>query len=353
MFRLALLLVMCCAPLAAVAPTGDTLLELEAASLDISISAEHGAVVRTSLTVRNPAEAAEFEFELADALVPEDQRKEFALSVNAAATTPIHSDHHFRWSIKVEGKVEFAWTVSTGSTALPHRHALGRRELTVRLAHLRKYAALPAQIAVNIAHSLPAELFGREDAAPFSLEHDGGRRIADYTLGWFESTLKSKRAKLDETLESINAKQRTAQNRQYTHTLAHLVDLATLAGDHGAVATHCEALAALEAAAGQALTLCGPWAEWRRYVPWQLQRLRALEALAQDAKACAAQAVSSMAERWPAYLKARKAARPFDDFAERFGVYWDYDWTTTRDLYARALEISGDAEAGKAVRSVE
>lgn len=353
MLKFALLLLLCCAPLAAVAPVGETSLTLDAATLDITISTGHSASVTHALTVTNPGESAEFTLELADNLVPVAMHGSLSLLVDNQPQVPEHTSKRFRWRVRIDGTVRLSWSLLTGTTSLSHKHPLGRRELTVRLSHLRAYAALPAAFAVNVTHGLTAEQMGRDDPAAFALEHPAGSGVQDFTLGWLGSTLAAKRAALTETLQGIAEKRRTAANRLYTTTLAHAVELAVLAQDHTVVAAHCDTLAALEATSGRAITLCGPWAEWRKYVPWQLLRLRALTALGADTKPCAKLAVELMAARWPAYLKARKAPRPFDEFDARFGVYWDYDWELTRTLYATALEITGDAAAAKAISEAE
>jgi hypothetical protein len=358
MLKLACLLTLFCAPLLAVAPEAGTTLVLESAVVDITLAPEKDSVsvsVSQRLMVQNTGDAADFNLALSDGLVPQKLHESFVLKVGQDELKPAHAEGRFTWTIRVAEAVQLEWTITGGATRLPHVHPLGTRELTVPLAHLRTYAALPESFTVTVNHTgLPGELFGREDDTSFTVQHVAGARVQNFNLSWFASTLRDKRAGLAGTLETFKDKHPTAENRLYTTTLAHAVDLAALAGDDEAVAAHGETLAALEAQSGHAITLCGPWAEWRRYVPWQLLRLRALEALGRDTADCAKLAVATMAERWPAYLKARAAARPFDEFdAAKFGSYGDYDWKTTRELYARALEINGDAAAAVAVAEVE
>ena len=358
MLRLYVLLALLATPVLAFAPESGATRKLEAATIEIDIKLVEdtpAVSVTHRLTIRNTGEAADFTLSLADHLVPEKSHNTFMVRIGDAEQKPALIDRRFECTIHVGGTAQIEWTTSGGATSLPHVHPLGKRELTVRLVHLRSYAALPANIGIVVTHEgLSGELFGRQDDAPFTLEHPAGTRLQDFNLSWFASTLPNKRAELGKTLESFKDKQPGADNRLYTTTLAHLVDLALHAGDNEAVAAHCETLATLEVASSMAITLCGPWAEWRRYVPWQLLRLRALEALGRDTTECAKLAVTVMTERWPAYLKAKAAARPFDEFdVAKFGSYWDYDWQTTRTLYARALEITGDTDAAAAVSGVE
>ena len=151
--------------------------------------------------------------------------------------------------------------------------------------------------------------------------------------------------------DAFREEQRTFENRSYTDTLIALTEVFRIAGDHQAVADTSETLAKLEAAAGKAITGCGPWASWRKYIPWQLRRLRALQALGQDAKDCATQCVTAVDPVWVAYGEAKTHPRPFDHFdATKFGNFWDYDWIATRDLFATALELSGDKDRAEQVR---
>jgi hypothetical protein len=358
MLKLACLLTLFCAPLLAVAPEAGSTLALESATVEITLAPEKDSVSMTvsqRLTIRNTGDATDFNLGLSDGLVPQKLHDSVVLKAGLEELKPAHSKGRFTWTIRVEGAVDLEWTITGGTTRLPHVHPLGTRELTVPLTHLRTYTALPEGFTITVNHAgLPGELFGREDDTAFTVQHAAGARVQDFNLSWFASTLQDKRAGLASTLETFKDKHPTAENRLYTTTLAHAVDLAALAGDDEAVAAHCETLAALETQSGHAITLCGPWAEWRRYVPWQLLRLRALEALGRDTADCAKLAVAAMAERWAAYLKAKAAARPFDEFdAGKFGSYGDYDWKATRELYRRALEINGDVEAAAAVAGLE
>ena len=123
---------------------------------------------------------------------------------------------------------------------------------------------------------------------------------------------------------------------------------------HAELAEVCATLADLEATAGKAITHCGPWAEWRRHVPWELQRMHALAQSGKDAQQAATAAKTRMTKIWPVYLAARKKAQPFEHFDRRkYGNYHDYDWDRTRELYAAALELLGDAIAAQAVRDTE
>lgn len=357
MLRLLCLLCLCCAPLWAVAPERGSDFTLESAALEIRLLPGNEAEVACRVTLANPGAAGEFELSLPDDFIPAKQHEAFTLQLDGKAHAPAgHESRAFRWKLRIEAGARhtLAWSYNCGTTLLPHAHILGRRELRVRLSHLRGYAALPESVPVSVAFTgLPPELFGQTADAPLKLQHAGGRQIEDFSFSWFAATIAGKTASLTALRDSFSEPQRTAENRAWTATLADLADVQSLAGDHAALAATCETLAKLERDSGTTITHCGPGAQWRRYVPWELRRLAALEAAGQDTKKCARAAKAAMQQRWAAYLEARGKPRPFDHFDfVKFGSYWDYDWPRTRELYARALEILGEADAAKAVKEV-
>ncbi|MCB9933632.1 MAG: hypothetical protein H6841_09445 [Planctomycetes bacterium] len=361
MLRLLCLVCLLCPPLWAVAPERGTSLTLESAQLEVRLlPAEDGvnAEVTCRITVRNDGDALDASMELPDDFIPLKQREAFTLQVDGKAEAPDkHESRAFHWTLHFANAAtrELSWSYTCGTTLLPHVHILGRRELRVRLSHLRGYAALPESVpvTVNIGGQQP-ELFGQATDGPLSLTHTAGAPIQDFSFSWFASTIAARTAVLAAQRDSTGEAQRTAANSSWTATLADLADLQALAGDHEALAATCETLAGLERESGQAITHCGPGAQWRHYVPWELRRLQALEAAGADTKPCAAQARSVLEARWPAYLQARVKLRPFDHFDfVKFGSYWDYDWPRTRDLYARALEILGESEAARTVKETE
>lgn len=360
MLRLLCLLCLLCPPLWAVAPERGSGLALESVALELKLlpGADARAEVACRLTLANPGAAGDFQLSLPDDFIPLKQHEAFTMLVDGKAHPPDgHESRAFQWKLHLEAgaRHELAWTYTCGAALLPQAHPLGRRQMRVRLSHLRGYATLPDSLPVKLTYTgLAPELLGQSADAPLSLQHAGGAQIDDFEFSWFASTLKDRTAALVALRDSFSEPQRTAENRSWTATLADLADVQTLAGEHAALAASCESLAKLERDSGKAITHCGPGAQWRRYVPWELRRLQALEASGADAKACAQAAKAVMQARWPAYLEARAKPRPFDHFdAASFGNYWDYDWPRTRELYARALEILGEAEAAKAVKETK
>jgi hypothetical protein len=358
--RLLCLIVLLCPPLWAVAPERGSSLALESAALELKLQGAEGGVsaeVECRLTIINTGAAGDFRLSLPDDLIPSAQHEGFRLRLDGEAIKPdSHESRAFHWKLRLDAdaKHELAWSCTCGTTLLPQAHPLGRRRLRVRLSHLRGYAALPETLPVTLVYTaLAPELFGQAAATPLNLQHTAGKQIEDFSFTWFAAGLADKTAALLALRDSFNEPQRTAANRSWTATLADLADVQALAGEHAALASTCETLAKLERDSGKAITHCGPGAQWRRYVPWELRRLAALEAAGADAKDCARAAKAMMQARWPAYLEARGKPRPFDHFdVATFGSYWDYDWPRTRELYARALEILGEADAARLVKEI-
>jgi hypothetical protein len=333
MLRVLVIGFLLCSPLLAADPGDDSTLVLETLRVEIVVNGD-SADITTRATVHNPGEAASFTLTLPD---------------TAGRNLTINGESGAELNLAADQRAELSWQSTRAATLLPHLHPLGTRRLTVPLSHMKGYASLPATVQITLSHpDLPAELFSPATDQPV----DG--RVADVQLDWRASTHADKLAELLKRLAGFDERQRTHLNRSYTATLVHLADIYTLAQDHTAMAEVCEKLAALEVEGQAAITHCGPWANWRRHVPWQLRRLAAVQAAGLDAAPAAAAARDAMAAIWKARGAAHDMARPFDYFdAVKFGNYWDYDWDQTRALYAQALEVLGDDAAAAAVREAE
>ena len=356
MLRLILIACFFCAPCFAVVCGDEGKLALE--SMDVSvqlIESEQVLTVEVTCTavLHNPAEAFDTTLMLPSELIPKTERETCVIRLDTVEKkVDSEAQGQLIWQVHfdTDQSITVSWTRSIGITRLPQAHPLGRCQLTVQLGYMRGFVSYPDTRSVVIRHDgLAPELFDQTDDGPISLEQRTGARVQDFSFSWFETTLVAKTKAMMLLKDSFKEAQRTHENRSYTDTLVRLTELHELAGDNQAVAETCKTLAKLEADAGHAITHCGPWAEWRRYVPWQFRRLRALKA--EDAKDAAVEAVAAMAARWAAYQEARRFTRPFDHFdAITFGNFWDYDWVATRDLYATALELTGDGEGAQEIR---
>lgn len=267
----------------------------------------------------------------------------------------------------VSGQDRTEWTLNlaTGSTELTcawqlvprkvsHLHVLGQWRVAFPLQRLRGFAAYPdaATLAVRW-NKLDAALFGAPaDATNVRFSHAISREPAAFTFEWFGATVQQRLAQVVAQRDAISDVQRNHDNRAYTEALVTLAELHALKNDHAAVAAVCATLMDLEAAAGRAITHCGPWAKWRKHVPWALRRVAALRDAGNATEAAAKAAVKATKSLWSDYQSARTETRPFEHFSpERNGNYWDYDWPRVRELLARALELAGEPDRAAAVRN--
>ncbi|MBZ0137141.1 MAG: hypothetical protein K8I27_12300 [Planctomycetes bacterium] len=356
MFRLIALMFAFHAPLFAVSVSGGSPLALTDLRVTIDLSTvETGprATVTCKAVIHNPgAQAYGARISLPRDVVPENQREGYAIEVGGVTREPDDPDK-FAWKVHFEADQQLivTWSCTLIPTDLPHAHPLGLRSVRVELAHMRGYTELPEAVSVTVtAVGFPPALFGR------TVGETGSKTIAvrshpeDYVFQWYAETYESRTGSLAATLKAFTDAQRTHVNRSYTETLVHLADLYEFKGDKTSLAETCAVLAALETDAARVITHCGPWATWRKHVPWQLRRFAALG----NDKAAANEAKLAMTAVWDEYLKAAAEAQPFEHFdRSRFGNYWDYDWARTRELYANALELLGDTEAAQAVRDTE
>lgn len=348
MVRLLLLLCLFHAPLFAVSAGDKSPLELTELRVTIDLSTD-GAAVTCKATLKNPGEVAHAaQLTLPRPAVPEEQRNGFTIKV-AGISRESDSAETLQWQVAFESaqSVEVAWSYTLPAIDLPHTHPQGEREVRVALSHMQGFAAMPGTATCTVSSAtVAAELFGGMATHDISIE--------DYEYRWLARTWQASVDALQEVRNAFGEAQRTHLNRSYTETLVHLADLYSLKERNGDLAEVCETLAALEAQGGKPITHCGPWAEWRRHVPWELRRLHALTQAGKDGKEAATAAKNRMAVIWPVYLAAREKAQPFEYFDRaKFRNYHDYDWNRTRELYAAALELLGDVAAAQAVRDTE
>lgn len=354
MCRLLFFLCLIPAPLFAVSVGDKAALELTDLRAGITLSKDE-ATVTCKATVHNPSdEKLTSQLTLPNELVPEDQRKDYKLKV---AGIPRASSTALRWSVDFEPgqRLEIAWVVTLNPVDLPHAHPLGLREVRVSLSHMRGYVALPERVHFTItAADMPVELFESRDSDTEKVDVEVDAHIEDFSYTWFAETWEAKRDALVAIREEFTESQRTHLNRSYTETLVHLADVYAMEDEHAALAEVCVTLTALEKSGRRAITHCGPWARWRKHVPWQLRRVEALQKAGEETKAAAQAAKEHLAVVWAAHLEAGKHPQPFERFdRSKYGNYWDYDWDRTRELYATALELLGENDAAQAVRDTE
>lgn len=362
---------LCVSPLLAVSPEFedriDHGLELETANVRANISKPDNvtqAEIIVEFTIINvgdeldDVDSLSFDLVLPARVIPKSQRAEFKFISKDRQLVTNAEDDEFRCPITLRDntRLTVAWSWTIPLTSLPHEHPLGRRMFHVPLQYARGFVNLPDTLEVQVRYDgLPDELFGRDE--PLADGFIDARRAIDGKLEHveyriFADTLDSRLKTAQARLEGFTEAQKTAENRAYTETLVLLSELNALAENFDVCAENCATLATLEAESGTTISHCGPWAKWRKYVPWALKRLEynqlaGAEANAESAKSC-------MKDRWPAYLKARNERRPFDHFdVARFGNFWAYDWDRTRELYARTLEILGEEEDAANVRKTK
>ncbi|MCB9893582.1 MAG: hypothetical protein H6839_03955 [Planctomycetes bacterium] len=359
MIRILLLGLLYSAPL--LAAEQEATPALVSASVEVHLRPDEKGVsaeIAFHVVVRNDGEPGTFEFGIPLDSIPTKKNEEFAITVDTKALpAQSDSDGQYRWTLELGAgqQVDLSWSYTGGTTLLPQLHPLGRRRLTLPLAHLRRFAALPDSVSITVHYAdLPAELFERTDTTPLKFAQPAGKRMEDFQLTWFASTLAARISEQEARREAFSEKQRTAVNRGFTSTLVLLADLYARAGKHVALAETCARLAELEASSNTTITHCGPSAGWRKYVPWRLLQVDALEKAGVDARQAAEAARAHMQVLWPAYLKAREGTRPFDQLdRSKHGNYWDYDWKRTRELYAHVLEVLGDNQGAESVRDVQ
>ncbi|MEZ5991282.1 MAG: hypothetical protein R3E76_02895 [Planctomycetota bacterium] len=361
MIRVLLLFSVFCAPLLAVAPSTESPLALD--SLDvIAVLSMKGESIEAEITctasLRNTGGSASVELQLPVGLVPKSEREEFAITVGTALIqAQKQRNEHFLWTVHFDAEQvrSVTWTITRGVAQLPQAHPLGRTQLTVPLDHIQKLVQLPESLGIEIRHAgFAPELFGQSGEDRALVRQPIAERIEDFSYQWFTTTLGQKTNALKERLSEFTDSQRIPENRSYTQTLVSLTELYELAENQVGLAETCSVLADLEVTAGHVITHCGPWAAWRTYVPWRLRQLQALKAAQGETADCVKACLTLMEKCWAAYTEATNFARPFDHFdVAKFGAFWDYDWVSTRDLYATALELDDKPEMAAEVRKTD
>ncbi len=350
MRKLALVLLLC-SPLGAVTfggGPGDGILHVREIAAQISIHPE-GEYMRAdyacALLLFNPGEGGEFRLL--------DTAPDVELSVDGRRLLgERRQGGRTEWRVQIpsQGTLRVVSASRLSPRRLPQTHVLGVWRVEVPLARVRGFAATPVSAAVSLHwRDIPAECFG-------ALPGESSRRMTlDFTeqknepLEWKAISSAQRKEELRVVIDATEEDRRTHDNRLYTEALVTLAEVLWLRGEHEQVAKVCAELTRLEEAGGAAITHCGPWARWRRHVPWPLQRLEALDAAGKATEA-AAGIVAQVTPVWEAYTRAKAQPRPFDDLGPaRFGNYWDYDWHRTARLYARALELSGKPEQAAAI----
>lgn len=366
MVRLLLIMALFASPLPAVSPEFTTRvdhdLRVESAAVRAHLDEGLRAEITVTFTIINHVDeldaAGELSFELvlpAD-VIPGDQREDFAITSPDRELPPTRLvDGEFRCGVTLaeNQRLTVTWSWSTATTRLPHEHPLGRRMFRVPLQYVKAFTELPGRLDAEITYSgLPDELFGLDEPPEGNAINAGVSvegKFKNFEFRFLDGTLRAKRDELAARLDEFSEEQRTPENQSYTEMLALLSELHELAGDHTAYADACARLAALEQEAGRAISHCGPWARWRKYVPWVLRRAGANKAAGREVDAASAKA--AVTDCWAAYLAARDKRRPFDHFdAAKYGAYWDYDWDRTRELYAEILDLLGEEDAAARVR---
>lgn len=277
------------------------------------------------------------------------------IKLGSEALTAVSGDDRTEWSLDLPAgftELTCAWQVVPRKVS--HLHVLGQWRMAFPLQRLRGFAAYPdaATLAVRW-EKLDAALFGAPaDATNVRFSHAISREPAAFTFEWFGATVQQRLAEVAAQRDAFSEVQRRHDNRAYTEVLVTLAELLALKYDHAAVAAVCATLIDLEAAAGHAITHCGPWAKWRKHVPWSLRYVAALRDAGSLTQTAAKAAVKATESLWSDYQAARAETRPFEHFKpEHNGNYWDYDWPRVRELFALALELAGEADRAAAIRN--
>jgi hypothetical protein len=352
--RVVLLLLILGCPLGAVTfaggpgEGGPVVQELRA---DISVHAQQQfmrADYTCTLLLFNPGEGGEFRL-----VLPSSSASELSV---AGRRLPGEQRQGGRteWRVQIpsQGRVRVVCSSSLTPRRLPHLHVLGLWRTEYPLHRVRGFAGYPEAAEVSVHwHDMAAECFGGEQGTNSRSESVPiESHPVDIPLEWKGASIDQREAELRAQIAQVEDNRRKHTNRAYTEALVALADVLALKADQQGVADTCAELIKLETEGGAAITHCGPWAKWRKHVPWRLRRLEALDALgrgADEAKAIA----DAIVPLWDAYLKAKGQIRPLEDFGpEKYGNYWDYDWPRVRSLYARALELAGETERAAAIR---
>lgn len=341
MIRLMLIL-LCCAPASALElvrqPEQTLHVQEIRASVDLApdgdtISADYALALR----LHNPGEAADFKLRLPHSAGAK-------LSLGEQALQPARDGDHAVYDLAFLGEqtVTLQCACKLMVRLLPHLHLRGKHRIELPLHWIRGFGEYPRNAALTMRYpELPAANFETEGSEQ-SIVQPILRKPEAFAFEWYAGSIEALLAKHTERLDAFTETQRRPDNRAYTQTLVALAEVHELRGAKAELAEACARLAALESEGGKAITHCGPWATWRRHVPWELRRLEALEQEEQAAYASAA--LLAVAPAWQAYQAAKDDLRPFREFdVERFGNFHDYDWPRIERLYALAQALADEA----------
>lgn len=330
-----LLILLCCAPLYAVelVRQGDATLHVQEIQGAIALAQDDdGIEAAYTLTLRlhNPGEAGSFKLRL-------PQKTGTVVSLGAEELQAAPNADYSEWQIAFAGEQTLSVRCACKLPVhlLPHVHVRGKHSVEFPLHWIKGFGKYPRNATLTLRWGeLPAAHFESAENEQ-RISHPVVRTPEAFAFEWYAATtealLEENRARLD----AFTDVQRRADNSAFTRTLVTLADLYELSGMQAELAEVCARLAALESEGGKAITHCGPWAKWRRHVPWPLRRYEALDEAARAEYA--AEALRETAPVWQAYQAAKQDLRPFRDFpVERFGNFHDYDWPRVEQLYALA-----------------
>lgn len=304
-----------------------------------------GATVTTTLALKGLPEATTLLVELPSP-PSEEATNVSAWLGDAELPAGTRVENALRWNIMLPAGIttSFTWVRKLIVNPTYGEDILGGFAVRVPLRHITGWAAMPKAATVTISHTgLPAALFGRDNDESFVIEHPCNKLFRDYQLGFNANTAAELRDSLSARISSTLPADAVHTNAAYTRLLVDLADVLRLTGESDLLLETLAKLATLESTASAAITHCGPWAGWRKYVPWSLQQLELLESLGRTeaAAALATKLVAELDARFAAQAVAATKPRPHENFDEaRFGRYYDYDWKRARTLFTRAQELA-------------
>lgn len=346
-----LLLLIFAAPLQALAVQSPGI-ELHELRAEVVVS-PHNESIRAQcsmlLRLHNPGAQAQVTLTLPLALDATLKQGDTALARQAQAQS-----HLWQVNMAAGGTLDLSSSFRVTARHLPHLHVLGKWRVEFPLQQVAGFSRYPAAATLVLRwDKLPPEQFG---AAPDDTHASYSQAIrgtpARFNAEFLATTPAQRLAQVQSALAQVQPPRRTHDNHTYTSALITLAELQTLAADNAGCAETCAELARLESAAGRVISHCGPWARWRKHVPWRLRHVAALARAGKANEAAAREAIAGVSALWRQYSQVRDQARPHADFAAGgFGSYWDYDWQLTRALYADALDLAGERDLAARIRA--
>lgn len=346
-----LLLLIFAAPLQALAVQSPGI-ELHELRAEVVVSPHNdGIQAQCSMLLRlhNPGAEAQVALTLPLALDATLRQGDAALARQAQAQS-----HRWQVSMAAGGTLDLSSSFRATAHRLPHLHVLGKWRVEFPLQQVSGFSRYPAAATLVLRwEKLPAELFG---AAPDATHATYSQTVrgapARFKAEFLATTPAQRLAQVKSALAQVQPAQRTHDNHTYTAALVTLAELQALTADDAGCADTCAELSRLESTTVRVISHCGPWARWRKHVPWRLRHVAALARAGKATEAAAREAIAAVAALWRKYSQVRDQARPHADFsAGGFGSYWDYDWQGTRALYADALELAGEGDRAARVRA--